>query len=659
MLAFCLFAIAMAPAAAGDSGTAAVNLLPAKGQHRGIVLKAQTVDTVISESQGQVWADTKVWMKLQNPASKPITVSVTLPGRQMAPLPLPADLTVAVGKAPLQLVSSASADDGKPTGATAAINIPARKGVDVRIAYRQALSDTNGIFIYIYLLNEASQWAGTPESLRLTIDLKPPLSWRSLLTLTPPAHHSEGQSMTWDWENDWGKSGVNVGLAFMSPKWYAEFEAAQSAAAGENAGAAQHILLSKQYGRLASLQGSLLNTPFVFQSRYYPAAIAELQAALDAKGSTTEQAQTHASLASLYVQQAEQADQDSKQKYLQAAAAEILAALAQTPPESNLLELAEKVLGDLSRGASAAGESAAARSYLDQIEDVRAFSPQQVAQRQLASHRLSQATLALEQGSTETARVIVDSMPEAQFAILPGAAAPIVSQTALTVTTNSQQRQIVAYLGRDTNAQEASALATETARALRSQAPVQAVSAGNGITLTLPGPPGPAMFLLQKDLAEALPNAPELALLHSVLADSAGYTGTRTNLLQSTWQYTEVVDFAPAMHQWEEIAARLDRATPNSPRTLPPAESEEVQRIQRAIWASDASAWRRLAANSRVDYRFEPTASDTSYQWQIGTGESRQMVVQMAQWNPDRVHWASAALFAAVAGLAALLWRIL
>jgi len=245
--AVCLFALTASSVFAEDPGTAAVNLLPAKGQHRGIVLKSQTVDAVISEDQGKVWADTKVWLRLHNPASKPITVSVTLPGPQLAPAPLPAGLDVHVGKTPLKLAFSGDTDEGQVAVASAAIGVPARRSVDVSLVYRQTLPESQGVFTYTYQLAGAGQWAGTPESLRVTVELKPPIVMRSLLDAATPAHHSNGQTLTWDWEAKWDASEVNIGLVFMSPSWFAEFETAKAAAVGQAAGADQHLLLSEHF----------------------------------------------------------------------------------------------------------------------------------------------------------------------------------------------------------------------------------------------------------------------------------------------------------------------------------------------------------------------------------------------------------------------------
>jgi hypothetical protein len=487
------------------------------------------------------------------------------------------------------------------------------------------------------------------------VTLQPSVSMRSLLAITPPAHRSDGQTMTWDWETDWGKLGANVAFAFMSPGWFSEFEAAQSAAASKDADAADHLLLSRHYSRLASLQGSLLKTPFAFQSRYYPAAIAELQAALDSEGPTSEQAEAHSIMAKLYV---EQAEESSEPRYLQAAAAEIRSALGDSEPDPDLVELAGRVFDELSGIASAAGEGIAARRYVEQFEEIRAFSPQQAVLSKATSQRLDQAALALEQGDREAARDLVASLAATQGADVPEASPPTVNQTSLTITTTPQGRQIVAHLGDDANLQEALKLASQTERALRPYGPAQSISAANSITLTLPGPPSPAMFVLQRELADALPDAPELALLHSVLADSSGYTETRTSLLRSTWQFTETVDLAPALRRWEGLATRLDAATPTLPQGLSTTESERLRFMQRSLWASDAAAWRRFAASSTVDYRFEPINPDTNYHWQVRAGESRQMVVQMARWNSSSIQWATGALTAAVIAIAALMWRL-
>jgi hypothetical protein len=492
----------------------------------------------------------------------------------------------------------------------------------------------------------------------VTVGVKPPIVMRSLLDIAQPAHRSDGQTLTWDWEANWGKSGVNVGLAFMSPGWFAEFETAQTAAASEDAGASQHIVLSQHYRRLASLPALLFDERSDFQSRYYPAAIAELQAALDSKGSSSEKAQAHSMLAELYMQQADQAEQGERVHYLQAAAAEVELALSGSAQQSDVLELAAKVFQELSDNANAAGDDATAKGYLRRLEGMRASSPQRPPQTQSMNDSLSQATLALDQGKTEVARNLIESLVEPQTATVPGAAAPLVSQTSLTVTTTPRGRQIVVHLGNGENPEKASELAARTVEALRKKEEGQAVATANTITLTLPGRPGPAMFALQRDLAAALPDAAELALLRSVLEGTRGSENLQTSQLRSTWRYTETVDLAPALLRWSEIAAGLEYTQDDPTEEAPDLQSEELQRVQRVLRGSDAAAWRRFAANSRVDYRFEPNTSDTNQEWQVGAGESRTMWIQESRWNLDRIHWTGIGLCAVVVGLAALVWRL-
>lgn len=657
MLTLCLFALSTAPARAGEPGTAAVNLLPTNGQHRGIVLKSQTVDAIISEDQGKVWADTRVWLSLANPASKPITVSVTLPGPQMTPVPLPTDLKVHVNNAPLQVLPVAGTEGEQALGATASIRIPARRSVDVRLAFRQALPENNGVITYTYLLDGAAQWAATPESLRVTVSLKPPIVMHSVLSLAPPAHRSGVQTLTWDWETGWDKADVNVGLAFMSPPWLAEFEKAQSAATGKDAATAEHISLGQHYYRLASLPALLFDSQPTFQSRYYPAAIAELQAALNSSASPEEKSQVHSMLAELYAHQAGHAESDDKERYLQAAAAEIELVHSKSPPETALVELAGTIFGELSDNANARGDDAAVRSYLQRLEAVRASSPHQAAQIQSTDKGLLQATQALAQGDAETVRDLIASLNGSLDAVPSGACEPVVSQMSLTVTTTPEGRQIVVHLGRGEYLQRASELAERIAEALRSQGRGRTISTANTVTITLPGPPSQAVFEMQESLAAALPPAPELALLRSVL-NAHGAAQTQTNLLLSTWRYTETVDLVPAFQQWTKIAADLESTQADSPQGVRVAQGEQLVRIRQALSAFDAAAWRRFADSSTVEYRVDFGVSDTNREWQMRAGESRQVSIEKSQWNSEGIRWTAAVVCTAVVGLAALVWRL-
>ena len=659
MLALCLFAISVTLASASDTGTAVVNLLPANGKHRGIVLKSQTVDAVIYEEQGKVWADTRVWLRLQNPASKPITLSVTLPGPQVAPVPLPADLDVLVDNMPLQLLPSDGAGAGGPAlSATAAIGIPARSSVDVRLAFHQALPEDQGVVTYVYMLSGADQWAGTPESLRVTVELKPPVAMRSLLSILPPAHRTDVQTLTWDWESEWVKSRANVGVAFMSPAWLAEFDAARAAAAGTDSGAAQHLLLSEHYRRLASLPALPFEAQPAFHSRYYPQAIAELQAAIASSSSTTEKAQAHSIVADLYIQQADRTEPGNREQYLQAAATEIEAALDRTAPEAALLELAGEVLGELSDMAAAAGDNATATTYLQRLEGIQASPSQMAGPAQSAGSNLPQVANVLDWGDAEAVRDLIVSLYGLEAAVLPGASPPLVHQTSLTVTTTLEDRRIALLFGDGENPEKASDLAERTAEALRLRGAAQVVSSSNRVTITLPGPPGSGLIEVQGALAAALPDAPELALLRSVLADTRSSENTQTSLLRSTWSYIERVDLSSALGQWQELATQFESTQPESLQGLPAAEADQLQRLQRSLRESDAVAWRRFAANSRVDYLFESNTSDTTREWQVRAGEAREMFVQKSRWNLDSIRWATIALCIAVVGLAALVWRL-
>jgi hypothetical protein len=643
--------------ATADPGTAAVNLVPSGGKHRGIVLKSQTVDAVVSGDKGKMWADTRVWLRFQNPASKPITVSVELPGPQLAPMPLPSPLDVRVDDVPLALLTTAPKEGGQPPGATAAIGIPARSSVDVRVSFRQDLPEDQGIVTFAYLLSGADQWAGTPESLRVTVEMSSPISSRSLIYIVPPAHRSNGQTLTWDWESEWVKTKTSLGLAFMSPSWFAEFDAARAAADAEGASAAAHISLSRHYRRLASLTALPFAAEKVFRSRYNPAAIAELQSAIAASASTAERSQAHSLLADLYAQEADRAASSDRKYYLQAAAAEIRLALDGSSTEPALTELADKIFSQLSEEAESSGDSAAASSYDQRLEALGPSSPARANHEPSLGSALSQAIDSMERGDIDAARGFLAARYGPEASVLPGAAPPIVSQTALTVTTTPRGRTIATLLGRGENLSKASALAKRTEAALQPLSLAQVVANANTITITLPAPPGSAMLEVQQALASALPDAPELALLKAVLADARGSVGTQTNLVESTWRYTERADLSRSGQYWQELANRLDSAQTNSQQGLSAAQSEQLQRIRRYVWDSDATAWRKFAANSSVDYRFQESDADTNREWRLRAGESREMFVQRSLWNWDTARWSALVLTAALIGMAALVWR--
>lgn len=634
-----------------------MNLVPAAGKHRGIVLKSQTVDAVLSEENGKIRADTRVWLRLQNPASKAITVSVELPGPQPAPAPLPSPLDVRVDDVPIALRPAAAKDGVQPSGATAAIQVPARGAVEVRLSFSEELPDDEGVVTFAYPLIGADQWAGTPESLRVTVEMMSPNVSRSLLLTSPSAHRLGAQTLTWDWETEWVKTKPSVGLAFMSPSWQGEFEAARAAAAAAGAGATEHIALSRHYRRLASLPAPTFADPAVFRTRYYPAAIAELQIAIATGSPAAEKRQARSLLAELYLQEADRSESEARKHYLQAAAAEVQ--LASQPPSTEpfLAKLANEIFNQLAQEAEASGDSALAGSYRKRLEAISANPNARASNEATAASVLSRAVDAVNQGDINAARGFLAIKYGLEASALPGASPPIVSQSALTVTTTPSGRTIVMLLGHGENLSAASELARQTEAALRPQSSNRVVASGNALTITLPIAPGSAMLEHQQTLAPGLPDAPELALLRAVLEDAQGSADTQSDLVKSTWRFSERVDLSRALQRWQEMAAQLDSALPVPLPGGSPTESEQLQWIRHHIRASDATAWRDFAANSRVDYRFEESDADSIREWQLRAGETRELLVERQTWNLENARWAILALAAVLIGAAILVWR--
>jgi hypothetical protein len=133
---------------------------------------------------------------------------------------------------------------------------------------------------------------------------------------------------------------------------------------------------------------------------------------------------------------------------------------------------------------------------------------------------------------------------------------------------------------------------------------------------------------------------------------------TQTDLVRSTWRYTEQVDLTAALRHWQGLAARLGSAQPDPAQGVPLAPSEQVSQTHQSLGNSTAEAWLDFAANSRVDYRFEESDADVGRGWQLGPGDSRALIVETVHWNSENLRWAALALAVVLVGMAALAWYV-
>ena len=148
----------------------------------------------------------------------------------------------------------------------------------------------------------------------------------------------------------------------------------------------------------------------------------------------------------------------------------------------------------------------------------------------------------------------------------------------------------------------------------------------------------------QARLAAALPDNPELALLAAALQPRRLTWEKRSTLLGSSERYVEQIDLGPAWQTWESRAAQLEAASLGDPAA---AENPKLARLQRAFWADDAAAWRKLAAESQGNYQARLTTTEPEKHWEAAAGAARLLEAETRALTPAQI--------ALLAGVAACL----
>ena len=337
-------------------------MVPLRGQHRGIVLRAETVDATIFEDAAGVWADTDIRYRLHNPDTKPITVTVALPGPRALPAGLPDGIDLRLEGEPIELLPGTETPEGGDPILWTRISLPPQRSTDVQVTYRQALPEQQGMVIFAYMSTASKDWARAPEGVKVSVHFRTPVASDSILSVAPPPDYSETGSMTWQWEGE--KNLTNVGLAMMAPGWWDAYTAERARAASPEASASDYVALAERYKNLARLP--LL--PFQnasFFDRFYPSAVSSLEAAVarpEVAGSP-EAASVFATLALLYDERAQASEGEDRYLYAQLAADAAIRGLAAGHAEPGLRELAAGVLERASTLAQERGDAGAARDY--------------------------------------------------------------------------------------------------------------------------------------------------------------------------------------------------------------------------------------------------------------------------------------------------------
>ena len=244
--------------------TGTLTVIPTDGKHRGIQIRAQTVDATLRQTPDGVLADTILWVKLSNPGKQAIVMPVALGGPQLGPRALPQILDVTLDDRPVDLERlepfTARADGGPIIAYTLPITVPLKGSAALRVHYSQMLTEQGGLVSYTYPITATARWNGTPESLRMTLKFSPPLPADQVLSLTPAARRTDRDGFTWHWDGQRPKA--SIGVAFMSPAWWGDFAAARAAAATPAAGPAEHLALSRFYRQLSFTEGKMHSGKF-------------------------------------------------------------------------------------------------------------------------------------------------------------------------------------------------------------------------------------------------------------------------------------------------------------------------------------------------------------------------------------------------------------
>ena len=607
-ICLCILAAAQ-PACAETPPTGTLTVIPTDGKHRGIQIRAQTVDATIRQTPDGVLADTILWVKLSNPGKQAVVMPVALGGPQLGPRALPQILDVTLDNQPVDLASlepfTARADGGPIIAYTLPITVPLNGSTALRVHYSQRLTEQGGLVSYTYPITATARWSGTPESLRMTLKFSPPLPADQILSQMPAARRTDRDGFTWHWDGQRPK--VSIGVAFMSPTWWRDFVAARAVAATPAAGLAEHLALSGFYRHLSALPPPGFDAAADFYGRNFPSEVAELRAALaaPAQNDSAERSAIHLRLAEILLAHAERLGSNADSAYLQSAAAELEAASALDNTDASLRTTAAALYAQLAEAAGARGDQATATQHLTRVAALnatgKAAPPEVLAQ----AATLERASAAVVRGDLDTARRLVAEAYGPAAVTRADAPPPRANQAAVTVTTAPGERRINLRLtGGDPAA--IGALLADAAATLATLPPARVDARGDQITIALPFTDSRELMAAQARLAAALPDKPELALLAAALQPRQLTWEKRSTLLGSSERYVEQPDLGPAWQTWEARADQLEAA---SLRDAAAAANPKLAQLQRAFWADDAAAWRKLAAESQGNYQVQVAAS--------------------------------------------------
>ncbi len=632
---------------------------PAGGRAQGIELRSQTVDVNISQVDGQVWADTQVWLRLNNPLVDAVSVDLALPGpadEAMAKVmgqSLPLDIQLSIEDEPQELQP---AEGG---GLLVPLELRGQGSVSVRLSYRQVLPENDGLVLFAYPLTAGGRWAGTPESMRVTVKFAGALQAEQILGQSPLADRFDGQTLSWEVTGE--RAGEDVWLAFMAPDWWAGFNSTRGAAAASGAGAAEEVALSKLYQQLAALPRLPFRPELDLYVRYYPAAVGALQSAIDAArtaGQPAEEGRVHGLLATLYEQQVARLGASGGDLYLQLAATEAQLALTSGVDDSALRQLVADAYRQLASSAAASGNATTASDYLNRLAAIDPTAQAGAGSEQQQATRLQVAAEQIALGDQESARQTIAAMYGQDAAEVTGAARPLAEQAVLVVQTRPGQRLIRLTLGDFREPVAVEAMLDRAAEAIRDVPGVQVSSATDWLALKLPYTDLANLTGLQHSIGAALPTNPELALLAAMLSTDQTSFDVDEKPYQRRSHYVERADLQAVRATWESLADRIDSAAQARQEAAQGQDATaQLAQLQTVLWTRDASAWRSLAAASRAEYSIALPQAGLSRQWVVQAGAARIMAADSVALRYERILGIGAGGALALAVIAFVVWR--
>jgi hypothetical protein len=645
------------PARADEPGTTQVTVLPLDGKHRGIVLRAQTVDATLSESDGVVWADTQVWLLLKNPGTVPITVPVTLPGPRVFPGDLPQGLEIRLDGKSLPMTEAAGPEDPQGPALRADIFLGSGKSVQLDLAYRQALPQTGDMAVFAYLSTTAKQWARSPDAVRVTLRLDPAITPAQILSLAPPPRRAHNGELTWHWEGE--KDLLNVGLALVPPSRWSALEADRQQASAGEADAGAQMALSRRYMDLTRLPALPFDNAD-FYERFYPSAAGALQAA--AGEAAPDGVSPHVQLALLYRERSAKLGGTASGYYTQLATEEIMRGLAAGARDAETLQLASELFTGALAQAEERGDAAAAEKYRAQLAAIAGEGALLSTEKEQRAFNLAAAALAAERGEVGEARRIATEVMGADATLLPGTPPPTVSAALVDVFTAPDVRRIELAFTGGLAPDGGDPLLADAAAALRNVPQATARAEAGKLIVEIPaGDPG-TLAQIQSELVARLPGRPEYALLADVLKPEAVGFAVQEAPLRVVTAFAESVDLGASAALWSDLAGCLEAAAADAEKAAGEAETDDEKRrqsVQAALWRSDAAAWRQLAAASRVVYRVDPGDAQAVRDWTLHPGDAKQLTAQAARWQIEELRAVGAATAAALLALSVVLTAVI